>query len=65
VRGEKGTCIVAPLHFQTKKMLYLTNQKSKLNFDCTIEFISINSSKLDLTWIYLDKVTSRPTVDEG
>jgi hypothetical protein len=43
-----------------KKMLYLTNQKAKLNFDCTIKFIEINPSKLDLIWIYLDKVTSEP-----
>jgi hypothetical protein len=33
-------------------------QKSKLNFDCTIKFVSINHSKLDHIWIYLDKVTN-------
>jgi hypothetical protein len=32
----------------------------KLNFDYTIKFVAINPSKLDLTWIYLDKVTSEP-----
>jgi hypothetical protein len=46
--------------FNLTKMLYLTNQKTKLNFDCTIKFVSINTSKQDVTWIYLDKVTSGP-----
>jgi hypothetical protein len=36
------------------------NQKVKLNSDCTIKFVAINPSKLDLTWIYLDKVISEP-----
>jgi hypothetical protein len=59
-----GQCLLysvqwrAPLAKQRKKMLQLTNQKSKLNFDCIIKFVSINPSKLDHTWIYLDKVIS-------
>jgi hypothetical protein len=35
-------------------------KKTKLNSDRTIKFVSINYSKQDLTWIYLDKVTSGP-----
>jgi hypothetical protein len=42
--------------FHATKKYYNSNQKSKLNSDYTIEFVSINSSKLDLTWIYLDKI---------
>jgi hypothetical protein len=49
-----------PLFKQTKKILQLTNKKIKLNSDYTIKFVSINPSKLDLIWIYLDKVTSGP-----
>jgi hypothetical protein len=48
----------APL-FKFQKTLELTYQLTKLNSDCTIKFVSINSSKQDFTWIYLDKVTSR------
>jgi hypothetical protein len=47
-----------PLAKQRKKCYNSQNQKSKLNFDCTIKFVLINPSKLDHTWIYLDKVTS-------
>jgi hypothetical protein len=49
-----------PLFQVTKKCYNSQTKKSKLNFDYTIEFVSINPSKLDLTWIYLDKVTSGP-----
>jgi hypothetical protein len=48
---------MAPLSEHLKNVI-THKQKTKLNFDCTIEFVLINSSKLDLTWIYLDKVTS-------
>jgi hypothetical protein len=44
----------------TAKCYNSQNQKTKLNFDYTIKFVSINSLKLDPTWIYLDKVTSGP-----
>jgi hypothetical protein len=37
------------------KLQKLTNPKLKLNSDYTIKFVAINSSKQDLTWIYLDK----------
>jgi hypothetical protein len=57
-RRERGACSVGPTSFANKKKLYLTNQKLKLNSDYTVEFVSINPTKQDLTWIYLDKVTS-------
>jgi hypothetical protein len=61
-RRERGACSTSPTSFANKKKLYLTNQKLKLNSDYTVEFVSINPTKQDLTWIYLDldKVTSGP-----
>jgi hypothetical protein len=44
--------------FNTKKYYNSRTKKIKLNSDCTIKFVSINPSNLDLIWIYLDKVTS-------
>jgi hypothetical protein len=46
-----------------KKNIITHKQTVKLNSDYTVEFVSINTSKLDLTWIYLDKVISGFTVD--
>jgi hypothetical protein len=43
-----------------KKCYNSETKKTKLNSDYTIKFISINTSKQDVTWIYLDKVTSEP-----
>jgi hypothetical protein len=43
-----------------EKNVITPRQKTKLNSDCTIKFVSINTSKQDITWIYLDKVTSGP-----
>jgi hypothetical protein len=48
----------APPFQATKNYYNSQTKKTKLNSDCTIKFVSINFSKLDLTWIYLDKVTS-------
>jgi hypothetical protein len=45
---------------QAKKNIITHKQKSKLNSDCIIKFVSINISKQDVTRIYLDKVTSEP-----
>jgi hypothetical protein len=49
--GERGEREVRASLFQLVK-----NQKLKLNSDYTIKFVAINSSKQDLTWIYLDKI---------
>jgi hypothetical protein len=49
-RGDGGP------HFFNYLKNILTNQKIKMNFDCTIKFVSINPSKQDLTWIHLDKI---------
>ena len=38
------------------KILYFTNQLSKLNFDYTVMFLTTRSSKLDHTWLYLDDI---------
>jgi hypothetical protein len=58
-RGERGEVPVAgPTALTNKKIIKLANQRTKLNSDCTIKFISINTLKQDVTWIYLDKVTS-------
>jgi hypothetical protein len=46
--------------FSYKKCYNSQTKKTKLNSDCTIKFVSINASKLNLTWIYLDKVISEP-----
>jgi hypothetical protein len=51
------------IFFVTKKCYNSQTKKTKLNSDCTIKFVSINSLKLDLTLIYLDKVTSGSTMD--
>jgi hypothetical protein len=60
-REEREHVARAPLFSLNKKNVITHKQKNpKLNSDCTIEFVSINSSELDLTWIYLDKVTSGP-----
>jgi hypothetical protein len=59
-REEREHVARAPLFSLNKKKYYNSKKKPKLNSDCTIEFVSINSSELDLTWIYLDKVTSGP-----
>jgi hypothetical protein len=48
----------APCLQLTKKCYNSQTKNIKLNSDFTIKYISINPSKLDLTWIYLDKVTS-------
>jgi hypothetical protein len=48
-----------PLFFPLKKSI-TQKPKNKLNSDCTIKFISINTSKQDDTCIYLDKVISEP-----
>jgi len=37
-------------------MLYFTNRLSKLNFNCTIGFLTTRSSKLDHIWLYLDDI---------
>jgi hypothetical protein len=50
----------ALLFMLTKNYYSLQTKKTKLNSDCTIKFVSINTSKQDVTWIYLDKVTSEP-----
>jgi hypothetical protein len=42
----------------THKNVIIHKKKIKLNSVYTIKFVSINSSKQDVTWIYLDKVTS-------
>jgi hypothetical protein len=54
--GEREHAGWVPLFKQIKNVI--THKKTKLNSDYTIEFVSINPSKLDLTWIYLDKVIS-------
>ena len=38
------------------KILYFTNQLSKLNFDYTVMFLTTRSSKLDHTRLYLDDI---------
>jgi hypothetical protein len=43
-----------------KNIITPKSKKTKLNSDYTIKFVSINTSKQDVTWIYLDKVTSEP-----
>jgi hypothetical protein len=47
-----------PTSSSNKKNSNSQTKKTKLNFDYTIKFVLINSSKLDPTWIYLDKVIS-------
>jgi hypothetical protein len=56
---ESMESVAGPM-FLTLKKCYNSQNKNKLNSDCTIKFVSINSSKLDLTWIYLDKVICGP-----
>jgi hypothetical protein len=51
-RGDSGR----PHFFPLKKYVITHKQKTKLNSNCTIKFVSINPSKQDLTWIYLDKI---------
>jgi hypothetical protein len=58
-KGEReGNLAAGPTVASNKKCYNSQTKKTKLNFDCTIKFVSINPSKLDLIWIYLDKVTS-------
>jgi hypothetical protein len=52
--------VVGPIISGNKKNVITHKPKKNLNSDCTIEFVSINTLKLDLAWIYLDKVTSEP-----
>jgi hypothetical protein len=42
-------------HWLKLKNLQITNQTSKLNFDRTIGFLRIKTSKQDPTWLYFDK----------
>jgi hypothetical protein len=49
-----------PHVFNCEKNVITPKQKTKLNSDCTIKFVSINILKQDVTGIYLDKVTSGP-----
>jgi hypothetical protein len=59
-RASERVCLEERVQlFSYKKILQLTNQNTKLNSDRTIKFVSINSSKQDLTGIYLHKVISR------
>jgi hypothetical protein len=48
-----------PLFQLMKKCYNSQTKKIKLNSDYTIKFVSINPSKQDLTWIYLDKIYKR------
>jgi hypothetical protein len=61
-RGEErdGSTSGGPYVFNYRKNIITLKQKTKLNSDYTIKFVSINTSKQDVTWIYLDKVTSGP-----
>jgi hypothetical protein len=60
VRGEErgGSISGGPHVFKLLKNVITHKQKTKLNSDCTIKFVLINTSKQDVTWIYLDKVIS-------
>jgi hypothetical protein len=58
--GERAHVWWAPLLQLSKKCYNSQTKKTKLNSDCTIKFVSINTSKQDVTCIYLDKVTSGP-----
>jgi hypothetical protein len=55
-RGERGDG--KPHYFKLKKCYNSQTKKTKLNFVYTIKFVSINHSKQDVTWIYLDNMTS-------
>jgi hypothetical protein len=56
VHGQrKSAGEVGPID-SIKKYYNSQTKKTKLNSDCTIKFVSINHSKQDLTWIYLDKI---------
>jgi hypothetical protein len=59
--GREKNLISGPHIFNYEKNVITPKpKKTKLNFDCTIKFISINTSKQDVTWIYLDKMISGP-----
>jgi hypothetical protein len=63
VRGEeRGGSISGGSHVckLLKKCYNLQTKKIKLNSDYTVKFVLINTSKQDVTWIYLDKVISGP-----
>jgi hypothetical protein len=47
---------VGPNFLTNKKCYNSKTKKTKLNFECTIKFVSINPLKQDLAWIYLDKI---------
>jgi hypothetical protein len=55
-KEKKSWC--HPLHATCWKLKKSRNhnQTSKLNFDCTIGFLTIKTSKQDLTWLYFDKL---------
>jgi hypothetical protein len=56
---ERIACSGGPHDFNSLKNCYNSpTKKTKLNSDYTIKFVSINTSKQDITWIYLDKVTN-------
>jgi hypothetical protein len=52
--------MAGPTILTHKKCYNSQTKKTKLNSVYTIKFVLINSSKQDVTWIYLDKVTSGP-----
>jgi hypothetical protein len=54
--GERAHAGWPPLFQLAKKYYNSQTKKIKLNSDYTIEFVSINPSKQDLTLIYLDKI---------
>jgi hypothetical protein len=60
VREQRGPHLI-----NDEKNIITRRLKTKLNSDCTIKFVSINTSKQDFTWIYLDKVISGLQVDRG
>jgi hypothetical protein len=47
--------LMLPSYLKIKKSI-ITNRVSKLNFDFTIEFLTIKTSKQDLTLLYFDKL---------
>jgi hypothetical protein len=59
-RGREDCMQLWAHDFNSLKNVITHKPKNQIKFECTIKFVSINTSKQDLTWIYLDKVTSGP-----